>query len=185
MSVLRPSSRDAIVEAAFAVFSERPNASLGDVAARAGVGRATLHRHFPGRAELIRALSLAAAEELDRAVEEATADARSATEALSSSLHAIVPLANRQWFLAQDWLETDPDVAAAYAADRDELRDAIDAAKGEGCFAADVPTPWLVDAYEHLVYAAWSQVRTGEATPKQAADLAWRTLTQGLQGDRS
>ncbi|MEO0677815.1 MAG: helix-turn-helix domain-containing protein [Pseudomonadota bacterium] len=60
MNTVRPKTRDAIIEAAFAVFSKHPNASLGDVAQHAGVGRATLHRHFPGRAELIRALSIVA-----------------------------------------------------------------------------------------------------------------------------
>lgn len=185
MSIVRPKTRDAIVEAAFAVFSERPNASLHDVATRAGVGRATLHRHFPSRADLIRALSLAASDELDRAVAAATASALSATEALSLALHAIVPLANRQWFLAQEWTDTDEEIAAAYKASRDELSETIDAAKAEGCFAKDVPTVWLVDAYENLVYAAWSLVRAGETTPKQAADLAWRTLTRGLEGDDS
>ena len=46
---LRLSSRDAIIEAAFAVFSKNPGAPLADVAGRAGVGRATLHRHFASR----------------------------------------------------------------------------------------------------------------------------------------
>lgn len=185
MNTVRPKTRDAIIEAAFAVFSKHPNASLGDVAQHAGVGRATLHRHFPGRAELIRALSLVASEELDRAVEAATSDAESATEALALAFHAVVPLANRQWFLAQDWQDTDPDVAAAYTASRQELHATMEEAKREGGFAPDVPTVWLVEAYENLVYAAWSVVLTGDATPKQAADFAWRTLTNGLKGERS
>ena len=183
MNRIRPNTRDAIIEAAFLVFSERPTASLSDVAERAGVGRATLHRHFPGRADLIRALSFVAMEELDRAVEAATVAATSATDALHRALQTIVPLANRQWFLAQDWQETDPDILAAYATGRQELSTWIDAAKDEGSFASELPTAWIVDAYENLIYAAWSLVRSGEATPKQAADFAWRTLTQGLKGD--
>ncbi|MEM6941478.1 MAG: helix-turn-helix domain-containing protein [Pseudomonadota bacterium] len=182
MSTARSKNRTAILEAAFAVFSERPGATLSDVAARADVGRATLHRHFPARADLMRALSRVAADELERAVEEATATARSAEEGLYLSLHAIVPLANRQWFLAQDWLDTDPDLAAAYEQDQEELRAAIEDAKDEGAFARDVPTTWLAEAYENLIYAAWSVVRSGEASPKDAADLAWRTLKTGLKG---
>ena len=54
---LRLSSRDAIIEAAFSVFSKNPSAALADVAERAGVGRATLHRHFASRDDLMRALS--------------------------------------------------------------------------------------------------------------------------------
>ncbi|MDX8351061.1 TetR/AcrR family transcriptional regulator [Cognatiyoonia sp. IB215182] len=182
MTEIRPSTRDAIIEAAFAVFSENQAASLGDVAQRAGVGRATLHRHFPGRAELMRALAKTALAELEAAVEQATAHAESYEEGFRLSLMATVPLANRQWFLAHEGLEADPEIAAAYSASLDALRQDVEEAKKEGAFDSHVPTAWIVEAYENLTYTAWSLVRSGEATPKQAAELAWRTLSQGLKG---
>ncbi|MEM6891886.1 MAG: TetR/AcrR family transcriptional regulator [Pseudomonadota bacterium] len=182
MSRIRPSARDAIIDAAFEVFSENQAASLGDVANRAGVGRATLHRHFPGRTELMRALARVAMAELDEAVERATADAASYAEGFRLSFLAIVPLANRQWFLANEGLEADPEIAEAYNASLEELRQDVEAAKLEGAFDPTVPTEWVVAAYENLTYAAWSLVRSGEATPKQAAELAWRTFSQGLKG---
>lgn len=182
MTSIRPGTRDAITEAAFEVFSEYPAASLGDVAKRAGVGRATLHRYFPGRPELMRALARIALSELQEAVEAAVAGAESYGEGLRLSIHAIVPLANRQWFLANEAPEADPATAEAYAASRAELLQDIEQAKSEGVFDAHVPTGWVAEAYENLIYAAWYLVRSGEATPKQAADLAWRTLSSGLKG---
>ena len=71
MNKIRPDTSAAIIEAAFEVFSANPSASLSVVADRAGVGRATLHRYFPGRRELMRALAKLAIEELDMAVEKA------------------------------------------------------------------------------------------------------------------
>lgn len=182
MQQIRPTTRDAIINAAFEVFSENQAASLGDVAQRAGVGRATLHRHFPGRPELMRALAKIAIAELDEAVEQATAAASSYEEGFRLSLFAIVPLANRQLFLANEGLEADPEIAAAYDASREELRHDVEEAKKEGAFDPNVPTQWIVEAYENLIYAAWSLVRSGDATPKQAAEIAWRTLSQGLKG---
>lgn len=179
---LRPGPREAILEAAFLLFAERPTASLGDVAERAGVGRATLHRYFSSRAELMRALAIVALEELDQAVAAKTADAMSYAEGFRLSLEATVPLASRQWFLAHEGVEADPEVAAAYAASRKDLEKEIDAAKAEGAFASEVPTAWIVQAYENLTYSAWALVQSGEATPKQAAQLAWRTLSQGVGG---
>lgn len=183
MTKIRPETRDAIIEAAFLVYAESPTASLGDVAERAGVGRATLHRYFPGRSDLMRALALTAMEELNDAVAKQTASAESHSDGFRLALHAIVPLANRQWFLAQEGVDADPKVAAAYKASRDQLHADIEAAKAESAFSADIPTVWIVTAFENLIYAAWSLVRDGEATPKQAAELAWRTLACGLQGD--
>lgn len=184
MAKIRPTTRDAIIEAAFDVYSKTRSASLGDVAARAGVGRATLHRHFAGRPELMRALAKIAMRELDEAVEQATMDAKDYEEGLRLSLFAIVPLANRQWFLANEGLETDPEIAMAYKASLEELRSDVRAAQDEGAFDPTIPADWIVEAYENLIYAAWSYVRSGEATPKQAADLAWRTLSQGLKGSQ-
>ncbi len=183
MTSIRPETRDAITEAAFEVFSEHPTASLGDIAKRAGVGRATLHRHFPGRPELMRALAGIALTELEQAVETTIAGAQSSAEEFRLSIHAIVPLANRQWFLAHEAPQADPATAEAYAASRAELLRDIEQAKTEGVFDAHVPTEWIAEAYDNLIYAAWSLVRSGEATPKQAADLAWRTLSSGLKGD--
>lgn len=182
MKQIRPNTRDAIVEAAFLVFAENSGASLGDVAERAGVGRATLHRHFPGRLELMRALAKIAMAELDQAVEQATADAQSYEEGFRMSLEAIVPLANRQWFLANEGLEVDDEVAKAYRDSRAELCRDIELAKEEGLFDPVLPTQWIAETYESLIYAAWSMVRSGDATPSQAAGFAWQTFSNGLKG---
>ena len=184
MTQVRPQTRDAIIEAAFQVFSRDSGASLADIAGHAGVGRATLHRHFRGREDLMIALARTAMRELDEASDAATRDATSYSDALRQTLHALVPLADRLWFLAHKPVEHDPDVAAAHRRQMQDLAEAIDAAKAEGLFAADLPTSWIAQAYDHLLYAAWESVRAGEATPAQAAALAWRTLTNGLRQER-
>ena len=179
----RPNTRSAIIEAAFDVFSRDPSAALSDVATKAGVGRATLHRHFASRDDLVFELTKIAIDELDIAVQAAVKDAPSWTAALERSLHAVIPLANRNWFLSQERAVQNPEFAAALAAEHAELIEAIDQARKEGAFAPDAPTSWIAAAYDSLIYAAWETVRRGELTPSQAADMAWRTLTQGLNGD--
>ena len=113
----------------------------------------------------------------------AVAGAPSWTEALRLSMGAIIPLADRNWFLAQEPLEHHPDIAAAHAAQQAELVEAIDEARKEGAFAPEVPTSWIAAAYDTLIYAGWQAVREGDLTPAQAADLAWRTLAHGLKGE--
>lgn len=179
MRDINVSTIDHILEAAFEVFSQNPGASLADVAKRAGVGRATLHRHFSGRTDLMVALTLTAAKELDAAVEQATADCQTYTEGLEAGLNAILPLAARHMFLSTEPASQDPRVAEVYAAQVGDLAHDIDMAKAEGTFDPNVPTEWIVQAYENLIYAGWSMVVAGDATPKQAAVLAWRTLTKG------
>ena len=175
------SNRTLILNAAFDVFSQNPGASLAEVATQAGVGRATLHRYFAGRDDLMVALTLTAAQELDAAVEAAVAECTTYTEGLRVALGAILPLAARHMFLATEAASNDPRVREAYAAQERDLSNDIEAAKAEGTFAPHVPTAWIVQAYDNLIYAGWAMVAAGDATPKQAADLAWRTLTEGLK----
>lgn len=177
---IRPSTRDAIIDAAFAVLSKNPSAALADVAARAGVGRATLHRHFASRDALVRALAKIANKEMDEAVETACAGAASYSEVARLALQALIPLGDRYGFLALEPLDDDPDLRAAYEREQRETAEMIEAAKREGLFDRAVPTAWIVQAYDHLIYAGWESVKAGETTPDQAADLAWRTLVNGL-----
>ena len=177
---LRLSSRDALIEAAFSVFSKNPSAALADVAERAGVGRATLHRHFASRDDLMRALSKIAIKEMDDAVEVACADATSHSEIARLALQALIPLGDRHGFLALETGIEDPELQAAYEKDQRETAEMVDAAKGEGLFDTSVPTSWIVQAFDHLLYAGWESVKAGETTQDQAAALAWRTLIHGL-----
>ncbi len=181
----RLSARDALIEAAFAVFSRDPSASLIQVAERAGVGRATLHRHFSSRDDLILALGRIAIAEMDEAAEAACEGARSYADALKRTLEALIPLGDRHGFLAREPIENDPTIRAEFERQLHETRDMVEKAKQEGLFDKSAPTAWIIQAYDHLLYAAWESVRAGDATPMQAADLAWRTLTTGLGGKTS
>jgi len=180
---IKPSTYDAITEAAFLTFSKTPGASLDDVAQVAGVGRATLYRHFKNRRVLMVALARIAVAELDAAVDAATLTAKTHGEGLKLALSAIVPLADRQWFLANEPLHDDQKLAETYQSGAQELHREIDRARAEGVFASDVPTFWIAETFDNLVYAAWSCVKEGRATPAQAADLAWRTLISGTGGE--
>jgi AcrR family transcriptional regulator len=80
--VSRPLRADAarnserIARAAREVYAENgPDATLDDIARRAGVGIATLYRRFPNKEELVRAaLEQSIAEQLSPAIEQAHAD---------------------------------------------------------------------------------------------------------------
>lgn len=180
---IRPTTRDAIIEAAFSVFSKNPSAALSDVAERAGVGRATLHRQFASRDDLMRELSKIASKEMDEAVETACADATSYSEIARLALQALIPLGDRHGFLALETFADDPEMQAEYAREQQETAEMVDAAKGEGLFDTSVPTSWIVRAFDNLLYVGWESVNAGETTHEQAASLAWRTLIHGLGRD--
>ena len=178
---LRPKTKDAIIEAAFDVFSRDPSAPLSQVADRAGVGRATLHRHFANRADLVRALALIALDEMEQAADKACEQATSHAEAFRQMLEALIPLGDRHGFLALEPVDNDPEIARTFAQQMQDIREMAESAKQEGFFDPSIPTDWIAQTFDHLIYAAWESVKSGEITHAQAIDLAWRTLTGGLQ----
>lgn len=179
----RISARDSLIEAAFVVFSRDPSAPLSVVAGAAGVGRATLHRYFSSRDALIRELAQIAIAEMDVAAEAACQKAESAEQVLHRTLQVLIPLGDRHGFLAHVPLEHDETIQAEFERQTRETVEMIEAAKTEGAFDRNVSTAWVVQAYNHLLYAAWESVRSDEATADQAAGLAWRTLMSGLRDE--
>ncbi len=176
---LRPPMRQAILDAAIDTLARSPGASLSDIATRAGVGRASLHRHFPSRAELIAAASAQCMDEIDAATSAALADAQTARERLSRMLEAVVPLGDRYHFLVSEAVD-DENVRQRYADELDWLGHLVDELKAEGVIAADAPRSWAVANIDAQVWLAWSEVAAGNLAPAHAADLALRTLLEGL-----
>jgi AcrR family transcriptional regulator len=91
---------EAIVEAARRTFAQDPRASMQQVAEAAGLHRATVHRHFASRDDLLHALHDRALEEALTALREARLDQGPAADALRRATRAIVEVADR-WQLAR------------------------------------------------------------------------------------
>ena len=171
--------RQAILDAAIDTFARNPGASLSKVASRAGVGRASLHRHFPSRGDLIAAASQQCMDEIDAATARALAGASSARDRLSRMLEAVVPLGDRYHFLVAETAD-DESVRKRYEEELDWLAHLVDDLKTEGVIASDVPRSWAVVNIDAQVWLAWSEVAAGRLAPAHAARLALRTLLEGL-----
>lgn len=181
-STTKTATKEALLAAAATTLSKNPGASLSEIAAKAGVGRATLHRHFPARDDLIRELALESLRQTDAATAEIPFETIAAAEGLRRVLEAVVPLGDRYRFLTQEPAAAQgPEIAEAYGRQLAGLAELAEAAKAEGSLAPEVPTAWAVAAFDALVYAAWSAVDDGAVARRDAAALAFRTLTDGLK----
>ncbi|MEM9624241.1 MAG: helix-turn-helix domain-containing protein [Pseudomonadota bacterium] len=176
------STSDAIAESGFRVLSKNPGANVAEIADEAGITRATLHRYFPSRKNLIEALAQRAVAEMEAAVEAACAEVKSAGEGLQKSLAALIPLGDRHGFLAHEQFDHDAAIEQEFIRIQGETAEWIESAKREGVFDPHVPTAWINRTFDYLLYCAWDSVRAQETTISQAADLAWRTLAAGVGG---
>ncbi|HEX4245606.1 MAG TPA: TetR family transcriptional regulator, partial [Acidimicrobiales bacterium] len=83
-SALRDHISTAILDAAALVLSDKGDtASMEDVAAAAGVGRATIYRYFPSRDDLLSALTELAIDDTHRRIMEADLERTTVPEAVA------------------------------------------------------------------------------------------------------
>lgn len=177
----QPVAPQGLLDAAGAVLARNPSATMAEIAATAGVARATLYRHFPTREDLIKALALESLRRTDEATQQIPVDRLSAERVLAEVFDAIVPLGDRFRFLSSEPAALgDPEIKAAYDRQLDELAELVDAMKAEGSLDRAAPTAWVVAVIDALVYAAWEAVDAGAVARRDAAGLAFRTIMRGL-----
>ena len=175
----RPNTQKAIVEAAIQLLNNDAGASMSEIALAAGVGRATLHRHFANREALISEIQLTCIEQMNAAVEAQIADAQSAAEQLQGLFAAAIPIGDRFNFLNLE-ADADPEVKRAYSAQLQRLFDLVSRLKTEGTLDENVPDHWVIAQIDQLVWTAWREVSAGRLAALEAPALALRTLLRGL-----
>ncbi len=177
----KPGTRARILDAAAQVLSADPSAGLDAVAAAAGVGRATLHRHFTSRADLVRETGRTGLQQLSAALADAALDRRGPRDALRVLCEILVPFGDRLHFLLAS-----PEVASDRVfADAERAVDARILPVLERCVATKVldrriPQAWLFRAFEALLYAAWTAVATGDLARNEAPSLLLDACLHGF-----
>jgi AcrR family transcriptional regulator len=165
-------SIDAILNAARVVLGERPDASMEEIAATAGVSRQTVYAHFPSRDVLIAALIHAAGAETFAAIEAAHLDTGPPADALRQFLDISWELIRRYpYLLAPALTRTPPGSADPHHAATAQLERLIHRGQHAGDFDRTLPAAWLADAIVGLARTAAEQVAAGRLTASTAAAM--------------
>lgn len=179
--------REQIVTSAIQHLNETPTASMAQVAEAAGVSRATLHRHFASREDLLAAMgtrALDAWESVQRAVhlEEATAaaDAGVVEQALRELLAGLVEVAHEHGFALTDYaLVEHPDLLARSDALEEREIALIGLAQRLGVLRADLPPRWISNTVYGVLVTVRESLRRGDIARRDAARLAVETFMYG------
>lgn len=171
-----------IVEAATHVLADVPDATMQEIADAAGLGRATVYRHFANRDELMVAIKRAAFDEIRQALADRGLERGGVVEGLHRALEAIFEVGDRYRVLVERPHEK-PAAAVERAAVMEAFRPVsalIERARQEGVLRADVPHEWIGAVIGSLIGTAFAQVAQGELTRAEAPSLVVRTLLDGV-----
>ncbi len=175
-------NRGAILDAAVDVLADHPSASLAEVARRAGLGRATLYRHFPSREALRDAIRQEALTRAGAALAGAGLDDVPAREGVRRAAAVLVPLGVRFRVLLAEGADVDPDFVAARDAALAPLLGLVARAAAErGSGGGPGANPaWTGMVLANLLVTAARAADAGVVTLDETADLVADTLFDGI-----
>jgi TetR/AcrR family transcriptional regulator, mexCD-oprJ operon repressor len=140
----------AILEAAAAVLAERgEQASMADVAAAAGMARATVYRYFPNREALSEALGRVAVEQAGERLEAGRLLEVAVPEAFERAVRALVAVGDA--FVVVSRERTRPDPAEFERRVAGPLRGLVERAQSLGEMRDDLPASWLMESLVGIV----------------------------------
>jgi TetR/AcrR family transcriptional regulator, mexCD-oprJ operon repressor len=140
----------AILEAAAGVLAERgQQASMADVAAAAGMARATVYRYFPNREALFEALGRVAVEEAGERLQAGRLDEVPVPEAFGRAVRALVAVGDS--FVVVSRESARPDSAEFERQVASPLRKLIERAQSLGEVREDLPASWLMESLIGIV----------------------------------
>lgn len=147
---LRQRVADAIVAAAADVFARAgTNASMADVAAAAGVARATVYRYFPTRQALLDELASVAINDAGARLADARLESVGPEEGVTRAVRALLEVGDYFTVLARERVR--PEFEAYERLVMMPLRQLCERGREMGVLRADVPTEWLTNAFVGLV----------------------------------
>ena len=140
----------AILEAAAAVLADRGGqASMADVAASAGMARATVYRYFPNREALLEGLGRLAVEEAGELLAAGRLEEVPVPDAFERAVRALVAVGD--YFVVVSHESARPDPTEFERRVAAPLRRLIERAQSLGEMRQDLPASWLMESLIGIV----------------------------------
>jgi AcrR family transcriptional regulator len=169
----------AIIDAAIVLLAAEPDASMERVAAAAGVGRATVYRHFASREHLVRAILDRALQDARDAVMGSRPDEGTALEALQRAVAALLKVADR-YRLVRSVAPHDEELRRRAEEVGAPLTAIFERGQRAGEFRKDLSPRWSAGALGALLQALTVQLINGDVRERDAGPLLVTTLVDGL-----
>ena len=175
-------SVQAILEAALEALASDPDASMAEIARRAGVVRATIYVHFPTREFLLDAVMEHAVAEVAQATSEAEPTRGDPEEALERVLRATWHQLGRfHALLAINTTRLSPkELHRRHLPVMTHFAPLIERGQKDGVFRSDVPVSWHLAVLRAIVHTASAELQSGRLSEAEVEQTMLTTVFAAL-----
>lgn len=169
----------AILDASVLVLGDRPNASIGEIAAAAGVARQTVYAHFRSRQVLLEAVAERALSETVAAIDGAEPKRGPPDEALERLVRVWWELVSRYARVLEALgpaVASAGDMRAFHAPILDRLRRLIRRGQRQGDFDRQLDADWLALSFLALMHTAADEVAANRRSAAAAEAALLRSI---------
>ena len=174
---VRGRTRKAILDAAMTVLADNPAAPLSDIATAAEVGRSTVHRYYPERIDLIRALAVHVHALSSAAIEQADPMCGPPVEALRRVVECQLDLGPIVLFAYNEpTIALDAELMAHLDTGDEAIIEVLARVSTQ---SATAPPGWARRVFWALLQAGYEAAKQGGTPRHQIVDAIMASLTQG------
>ncbi len=178
--------REQVLREAAALLTRKATASMDEIARAAGVSRATLHRHFPGRDALVRALGALGVEQLEERLDAARVEEGDPVEAVRRLIEEAMPVSGFLAFLyGENQLYEVAEIDEGWARIDERVSALFRRGQEQGLFRYDLSPAWLCEALYALIAASGWSVQDGRMASRDSARMVGGLLLGGMLRERS
>ena len=176
----------AILDAALEALASDPDASMAEIARRAGVVRATIYVHFPTRTELLDAVMAHAVGQVAEATRSAEPHRGEPVEALERVLLATWrELARFHALLALNTARLSAEeLHRRHLPVLDQLEPLIERGQRGGVFRSDLPVAWHLAVTRAIVHTASREVQAGRIAESEVEAAMLSTAVSAISPGR-
>ena len=179
-------SVEAILVAALEVLASDPDASMAEIARRAGVVRATIYVHFPTRESLLDAAMERAVGDVAHAMIGAEPERGDPNGALERVLRATWKELGR--FHALLAINTSrlsvEELHRRHLPMTTQLTPLIERGQQQGVFRSDLPATWHVAVIRAIVHTASAELRSGRISEAEVEPVMLTTVLAAISGPK-
>jgi AcrR family transcriptional regulator len=176
----------AILAAALDALASDPDASMAEIARRAGVVRATVYVHFPTRESLLDAVMEHAVAEVAQATSDAEPQRGEPKEALERVLRATWQKLDRFHTLVA--INTSrlsvKELRRRHLPVTTQFAPLIERGQKQGVFRGDLPVEWHLAVIRALVHAASAELHSGRISEAEVEPALLTTVFAAISGPK-